>query len=92
MLTTEKQTQQPPQDASDYSTPAPFKNRKVIATELGVHAKTLSRWLQQEGIQLPKGLVSPHFQALIYEKCLKKGLVSHHVHACSMMSTPPNLL
>jgi hypothetical protein len=90
MLTVGKQTQQIQKDLTIL--PAPFKNRKVIATELGICAKTLSRWLQHEGIRLPKGLVSPDFQAIIYEKCLKKGGMSQNVHRCPKMSTASNLL
>jgi DNA invertase Pin-like site-specific DNA recombinase len=86
MLTAEKQTQQVQSD------PAPFKNRKIIATELGISVKTLSRWLKKEGIELPNGLLSPHFQVVIYQKCLAKGPLSDNVHPCPILSTPSNLL
>jgi hypothetical protein len=92
MYTAEKQTQQPPSNMTIIHAPTLFKNRKVIAAELGICTRTLSRWLQEADIQLPKGLVSPDFQVLIYEKFLKIRGMSQNVHLCPKMSTPTNLL
>jgi hypothetical protein len=92
MSTIENQTQQVASDPAVLHSPIPFKNRKIIATELGISVKTLSRWLKKEGIELPNGLLSPHFQGLIYQKCLSKGQVSENSPKCPIMSTAPNLL
>ncbi|MEY4936743.1 MAG: hypothetical protein RIS64_3102 [Bacteroidota bacterium] len=91
MSTIEKQTQQMQRDSVVLHTPTPFKNRKIIATELGISVKTLSRWLKKEGIELPNGLLSPHFQVVIYQKCLAKGQLSENRQQCPIMSTAPNL-
>lgn len=42
------------------------KSRLEIADEYGISAKTLSRWLQRENIQIKNGLVTPKEQELIY--------------------------
>jgi len=44
------------------------KSRQEIALEYGISSKTLSRWLQRADLKLPKGLVSPKFQEIIYKK------------------------
>ncbi len=44
------------------------KTRQEIAEEFGISAKTLSRWIIKEKLQIPKGLISPKDQILIYEK------------------------
>jgi hypothetical protein len=92
MLPVEKQTQQVQSNPTTISIHTPFKNRKIIATELGISVKTLSRWLKKEGIELPNGLLSPYFQAIIYQKCLSKGQVSENREKCPIMSTDSNLL
>lgn len=44
------------------------KSRQEIAEEFGISAKTLSRWFLRENLIIPKGLISPKNQDLIYEK------------------------
>jgi transposase-like protein len=44
------------------------KSRQEIAQEYGVSAKTLSRWILKEKLQIAQGLISPKDQELIYEK------------------------
>ena len=44
------------------------KTRKEIAREYGIHPKTLRRWLKKAEIELPKGLVDPKHQYIIYQK------------------------
>jgi transposase-like protein len=44
------------------------KSRQEIAREYGISARTLTRWIQRQGLPIPKGLVSPIDQELIYEK------------------------
>ncbi len=43
------------------------KTRRQIAGEYGMHVNTLMRKLKKEGIKLPRGLVYPKEQELIYE-------------------------
>lgn len=44
------------------------KSRQEIAQEFGISAKTLSRWLLKENLEIPRGLISPKDQQVIYEK------------------------
>jgi hypothetical protein len=44
------------------------KSRQEIANEFGISSKTLSRWFLKENLQIPKGLISPKNQDVIYEK------------------------
>jgi transposase-like protein len=44
------------------------KSRQEIAEEYGISPRTLSRWLQKAELDLPRGLVSPKSQEVIYEK------------------------
>jgi hypothetical protein len=44
-----------------------FKTRKDIAKELNMHPITLYRKLKELNIQLPPGLLSPHWQKIIFD-------------------------
>ena len=44
-----------------------FKTRKEIAEELGISTRTLRRWLKQKGIELPRTLLGPKEQKIIYD-------------------------
>lgn len=44
------------------------KTRKAIAKEYGVHPRTLKRWLTKAQIELPRGLVKPIHQNMIYSR------------------------
>lgn len=44
------------------------KTRQQIAEEYGVSSKTLSRWLKNEGVKLPSGLIKPKWQKIIYQR------------------------
>ncbi len=44
------------------------KTRQQIAYELDMSYSTFKRWLQRQGISLPKGMVIPAYQKLIYDK------------------------
>ena len=44
-----------------------FKTRQKIARELGINRRTLYDKLKYSPIDLPKGLVSSHFQQKIYD-------------------------
>lgn len=44
------------------------KSKKEIANEFGICVKTLNKWLTRESINLPKGLISPKDQVVIYRK------------------------
>ncbi|MHA7129954.1 helix-turn-helix domain-containing protein [Algoriphagus namhaensis] len=44
------------------------KSRQEIAEEYGISSRTLTRWLHKAELDLPKGLLSPKSQKLIYEK------------------------
>ena len=44
------------------------KTRKEIASDLGIHPKTLSRWLKKYNIKVSKGLLTPEEQKVIYNK------------------------
>ena len=46
----------------------PAKSRQQIALEYGVCTKTLNKWLKSAGINLPKGLVTPYYQQIIYDE------------------------
>lgn len=44
------------------------KSRQEIAEEYGVSTRTLSRWIQNHDLLIPKGLICPKDQEVIYEK------------------------
>jgi len=44
------------------------KTRQQIAQEYGISTRTLRRWLLKSEINLPKRLLGPKEQAIIYEK------------------------
>jgi hypothetical protein len=44
------------------------KSKKEIANEYGICTKTLNKWLDEEGIVLKRGLISPKKQETIYER------------------------
>ena len=44
-----------------------FKTRQQIATEYGIDRKTLYRWLKKKEIVIPRGLIKPSNQKIIYE-------------------------
>jgi abortive infection bacteriophage resistance protein len=44
------------------------KTRQEIAEEYGIDRKTLYRWLRKLNIDLPKGLIFPNFQDVIYKE------------------------
>lgn len=44
------------------------KTRQQMASEYGICCKTFSKWLKQNKIILPKGLITPKRQEMIYEK------------------------
>ena len=44
------------------------KYKKQIAAEYDVHAKTLQSWLAKAGVTIPRGLLSPSKQKVIYER------------------------
>jgi len=46
----------------------PAKSRQQIALEYGVCTKTLNKWLRSAGINLPRGIVTPNHQKIIYEE------------------------
>ena len=46
----------------------PAKTRQQFAIEYGICPKTLGKWLKNAGINLPKGLINPYYQKLIYKK------------------------
>lgn len=48
--------------------PLKAKTRQQIARELEISESTFRRWLKRRGIVLPKGLVMPAEQKLIYQK------------------------
>ena len=41
--------------------------RKELANVIGIHPKTLSRWIRRIGIDIPNGLISPANQIRILE-------------------------
>jgi len=43
------------------------KTKTQMANEYGVCLKTFNRWLKRENILLPKGLICPKDQQVIYE-------------------------
>ena len=44
-----------------------FKTRQEIANEIMICPKTLNKKLQQNNVQLTKGLISPKEQQIIYD-------------------------
>jgi hypothetical protein len=58
---------------------AKAKSRQEIALEYGWHRNTFNRRLQQLGIKLPRGLISPADQEQIYEVLGRpnKSIVDH---------------
>ncbi|WP_175574375.1 helix-turn-helix domain-containing protein [Algoriphagus marinus] len=44
------------------------KTRQQVADEYGISARTLSRWFQNKKLRIPKGLLSPKVQELIYQE------------------------
>lgn len=44
------------------------KTRQELAEQYGICTKTLKKWLEKENIFLPRGLISPKNQLVIYEK------------------------
>lgn len=44
------------------------KTRQQIADEYGISRKTLYSWLKKEKIELPRSLVSPKEQNIIYDR------------------------
>ena len=44
------------------------KTRQQIAQEFGICTKTLNKWLKQANLRIPKGLIQPRYQKLIYDK------------------------
>jgi len=44
------------------------KSKTQIAMEYGISIKTLSRWLKQVGLHIPRGAITPLNQRLIYRK------------------------
>lgn len=53
-----------------------FKTRKEIAEELGISTRTLRRWLKQKEIHLPRTLLGPKEQKIIYDAVGKPDLKS----------------
>ncbi|MFK8006754.1 MAG: hypothetical protein AB8H03_10295 [Saprospiraceae bacterium] len=43
------------------------KTKQQIANEYGVCVKTLNKWLGKKNIEIPRGLISPMDQKVIYE-------------------------
>ena len=44
-----------------------MKTQQQMANEYGIHRSTFKRRLKQVGIDLPRGLITPKNQALIYD-------------------------
>jgi abortive infection bacteriophage resistance protein len=44
------------------------KSKTQIAMEYGVNIKTLSRWLEQADLHIPRGAITPFNQRMIYQK------------------------
>ena len=44
------------------------KTRQELALLYGISTKTFKKWLNREGINLPRGLISPKDQKKIFEK------------------------
>lgn len=51
-----------------------FKTRKDIAKELNMHPITLYRKLKALDVQLPPGLLSPHWQQIIFDALIPEKL------------------
>lgn len=45
-----------------------LKSREVLAGEFGVCPKTFRKYLRTAEIELPRGMVRPSYQKLIYEQ------------------------
>lgn len=45
----------------------PLKSKKLLAAELGISVKTLSRRLKKASVELPKGFICSENQLLIYK-------------------------
>lgn len=45
----------------------PVKTRQTIASEYEINVRTLRRWCQREGLDLPQSVLAPKHQRLIYE-------------------------
>lgn len=43
------------------------KTKQQIADEYGICTKTFNKWLKDEKILIPRGLINPKKQELIYE-------------------------
>ena len=46
----------------------PAKSREQIALEYGICRKTLNKWLKCAGLNVPKGLINPQYQKIIYDE------------------------
>ena len=55
---------------------APLKSRKEIAEELGISVKTLNKYLKEANVSIPKGLIRPTSQSLIYQTILNLPKIS----------------
>ncbi len=44
------------------------KTKSEMAFEMGICLKTFQRKLRKNGLDVPRGLISPQLQSLIYEK------------------------
>jgi transposase-like protein len=44
------------------------KTREQVASEYGISARTLRRWLKKSGIKLPDRLLCPKEQTIIYQE------------------------
>lgn len=44
------------------------KSRQELADRYGICRRTFNKWLREEGLSLPKGLITPKDQELIYSK------------------------
>jgi predicted transcriptional regulator len=72
-----KQTQQARSDSKAIIiSSAPLKSRKEIAEELGVSVKTMNKYLKEAAVLLPKGLIRPANQTLIYQTILNVPKIS----------------
>jgi len=43
------------------------KTREQVALEYGINVRTLFRWLKNDNIKLPRGLIKPCHLQLIYD-------------------------
>jgi abortive infection bacteriophage resistance protein len=80
MILPEKQTQQESESHPfEHTPPLPFTNKKSIAAQYGVCVKTLRRWLKEENVIIPRGLIRPCEQALIHKIMNQQRLMSPNV-------------